>query len=158
MLLQPQGTSAPTSVKLKHVQGVGAAPPEAVEDLLRLRIEEACVKNMCWYLQQYARGNKPPCCSKCAKIKYVPTAEMEIVAIPELVVANKWPPKRWACGPATAMAIGAERVKLIRKGASWDEACAAYFAEIEARGDGEYHALMVTPEGIVDATEKMERG
>lgn len=126
-------------------------PPEPMRECLLLRIEDAAERNTAWYLQQWNRGLDPPCCASCAGLRYVSRWESQIDTIPEIRKAGYC-----ACGPAVAMSIGNHRAKLIRGGATWEEARQRYFADLLGSGRS-LHAVMVTPDGVEDVTEEMGR-
>lgn len=149
---RPRHGSAFKPVTLSGAMGVGALPREALERCLLLRIEDAAEQNTAWYLAQWRRGRDPECCPSCAGIRYVPRWESQIATIPEVQRKGAC-----SCGPAVAYSLGHERAVLIRDGYSWDEAREEYYCELYPEGPKQYHAVMVTPDGTKDVTEKMKR-
>src|SRR3990172_3272199 len=92
-------------------------PADFDDDLLRQtlgqEIEAAANINTAWYLRQWELGDDPPCCAKCAGIRYVPAAkgsgEWRVVTAPVMLQRGSA-----SCESIAAMHTGHKRADAIR--------------------------------------------
>jgi hypothetical protein len=134
----------------------GNTPEHVLEALVEAQIEAAADWNTWWFLDQWERGNDPPCCAGCAGLLYVPDelASSSSIDVAPLVLAAG----QASCGPAVAYSLGHERAAAMLAGSTPDEARAAYRPHLMKAGNRYWHAVVVGPDGKVDdVTEEMRR-
>lgn len=54
------------------IEGPDALDDELLEAVLSVFVEATTGANVYWYLRQWQLGQKPPCCAKCAGLRYLP--------------------------------------------------------------------------------------
>lgn len=115
---------------------------------MMLDLAELVVRdNLRWMQAQEQAGIEVPCCASCAGVKYVPPTSAEYrsanITIDGAQMLLK--KKRGACGSIAAYDAAAKRLEGVP-------------AEvlIVPQGGNYYHAVIGTPDGVIDPTAKME--
>lgn len=84
------------------------------------------VANAIWFLEQFAEGLEPPCCAKCAHIKWDPdVVTAEFASAPDMLRKG-----RASCGPIAAYDAGAEMAKLARQTGDFEAAKTQYGVDL----------------------------
>lgn len=84
------------------------------------------IANAVWFLEQFAEGLEPPCCCKCAGVKWDPDAvTAEFTSAPDVLRKGKA-----SCGPIAAFDAGGEMAKLARKLGDFEAAVQQYGVEL----------------------------
>ena len=139
------------------VRAADAAPSV---DTLEQAVEDVAAANCIWVLTEWMQGREPPCCLDCGAVKYRPDrpgSTTEIVGAPEMLKD-----KRASCHSAAAYVCGYARAEAMRDGMTQEAAAWTYRVVLipqprdDAR-DGYWHAVVMTPDGLVDVTEEMQR-
>ena len=126
--------------------------------LLEQAINDVVLSNVAYFIAEWSEGRDPPCCLGCAGIKHVPdvpSRTAEIVGARGVLQAGQA-----SCQSAAAYFVGRERAIELSKGECPESVHSRYRVVLEEkpRADapgGYWHALAVTPKGIVDVTEEM---
>lgn len=122
--------------------------------VLGLQLEALCEANARWYLDELAAGRKPACCAKCAGAVYKPDSITVRWRGGSEICAH--PNAGYSCHEIAAWDAGVKRAKAVLEGTPPDEARAAYRCEFVPGKNGP-HAVVLTPEGMVDGTKTMRR-
>ena len=133
---------------LTTLSASGQDEVDELVDILEILVED----NMRWIARMRELGVEPPCCSKCGGVLYRLPSEEDYAAG---AILFKCAPDMFADGVAACGTIAAYNVAAIRViegGDAW------VVIEDGDGGASSYHAVVGTPEGIVDPTETMERG
>jgi len=136
------------------------APAAPSQELLEAVVEVVTASNAEFFLTEWDAGREPPCCLGCGEVKYrpdAPSSRTSILGAAELLSA-----KRASCHSAAAYYAGRERALAMMEGARADEAAWAHRVILVEQDradapDGYWHALVVSPDGVRDVTEDMER-
>jgi len=136
------------------------APVAPSQELLERVIEDVTASNAEFFISEWQAGREPPCCLGCGAVKYRPdrpSSTTEILGAAELLREGKA-----SCQSAAAYAAGHGRASAMMDGMRAEEASWAHrviLVEQDRRDapDGYWHALVVTPDGVVDVTEEMDR-
>lgn len=139
---------------------------------LAQEVEAATMINFYWYLRSWDAGKDPPCCPKCAGLRYAPqpmrgswSVKTAPVAIAEGYVS---------CETAAAMHTAHKRAdgfkNLVGGGpyieklgtaeglAALDAVKKAYVIELEPEGPSYWHVVSIDEGERHDSTEELERG
>jgi hypothetical protein len=134
-----------------------------LESILGQAVESATNMNVFWYLQQWELGQKPPCCPKCAGMRYVPekpAADKWRCVIAPVVLSRG----HASCESVAAMHTGHKRAKEIRDlldtgvsfGDAWIRAKAKYKLAFELTDIPRYFHVVSIDDGVrVDGTQGM---
>lgn len=132
--------------------------PEA--QILSELLNVIVLDNVDWMLRKAAKGEEFPCCAKCGGVRYVPPTEHEFrnghvtYDCAEIMLAKGCGP----CGTIAAYDAAARRAKAILRGdVTLEESVNVAWAALIPSSGG-YHAVVETPEKVIDVTAKMERG
>lgn len=120
--------------------------------------EAAARDNMLWYLEQWRRGKDPDCCVKCAGCRWNPDrkrTDHRFYPAKEILQSPRF---GWSCKELAAVDCGAKRAREVAAGVLPEVAEQYYRVYLQALGNGEYHAVVLMPDGTIhDPTAELER-
>ena len=125
------------------------------EQAVTLLINAAAHINALWYLAEWEQGRDPPCCPKCAEVRYRPDRITNAIIIdlaPVMVGKGTG-----SCQSVAAMHCGHEIAEAVRDGASCGSATDEHYIVLEPQSQDYYHAVCMGPNGRHDATAEMKR-
>ncbi len=139
------------------VRAANAAPSQ---DTLVRAVEDVVAGNAEWFISEWQAGRDPPCCLDCGTVKYRPdrpSSTTEILGAREMLRE-----KKASCHSAAAYVAGRARAEAMMDGMRAEEAAWSYRVILVEQPrndapDGYWHALVVSPSGVVDVTEEMKR-
>lgn len=126
-------------------------------------VSAAADQNADWYLEQWALGEDPPCCAKCAGVRWKPDkirTDIKIDLAP--VILDKGVA---SCQSIAAMHTGHKRAELIRsmlndghsEEDAWAEARYRYRVAFEPQDERYYHVVCYDDGELHDPTVGMKK-
>lgn len=120
--------------------------------------EASARDNMLWYLDQWSRGKDPKCCVKCAGCRWSPDRKHTSHRFYRAQEILKTPRFGWSCKELAAVDCGVKRAREVAAGVPIDVAEQYYQVSLQDLGNGDYHAVVLMPDGSThDPTRGLER-
>lgn len=130
-------------------------PGTASAYVLQAILEGLTEANCAWYLDQVKRGHKPPCCSKCAGVRYraAGVAQDHDFAGCDRMIAE--PRRGYPCRSVAAFDAGVARAKSMLRGATMQHARNQNYVLVKEKAPGRFAALAVLAGQVKDPTKSL---
>ena len=154
---------------MKKIGIATEAKPDAWRSIARQMLDLLVNVNAQWYLDEWAQGRDPPTDPRGAGVLWVPDPPRHrVVYFPDAATVIRT--RRASCGPIAAMVAGARAATRIRRLVAPSQRAIGrvlegYGVELQSSGapagwpanTAYFHAVVRTPDGLVDPTEGMAR-